>query len=111
MDDEYDREAVSQLYARCHSHEFLIEVIFAQLLAQSPAETNRAFCNDLLRNTKNLTVPAAADDRFTPEALFQLASDARAITERFVERALKHADLIRARWAKEDSDRAARPVR
>lgn len=84
-----------QASARLTSHEFLLEILYADWLAQLPKEAADAIAEQIIRKTRSSFAAIDADPDAIEAAGFQVVSNSTAMTQGFFDKAIARADDIR----------------
>ena len=88
-------DALVQVYARLNMHQFALEFLYANLLADMPQADAKQVLQELidrLRYTMHMPSDAAVDE----ELAFRIQKDSAVLMERFANGVLERADEIRA---------------
>lgn len=92
-------EELLQAYARLTSHEFMLEVLYAQLLAQMPEAAAEDMKRNINRQSRMAYTAPDANPAIANNYGMQIAQDATVLTERFLEKVSRREREIREQLA------------
>jgi len=90
-----------QAYGRLTSHEFLLEILYAQLLAQMPEDSARAMKEQILKQMKNAYTHEATKPGMAESAGMTIVNDAAQMTEIFMDKVSRREHQIRLQIGKD----------
>jgi hypothetical protein len=94
-DSEMD-EAIIQAYARLTAHEFFLEIMYANWLAQMPEPQASQTASEIRNRMKRAYSAPNADPASAESYGLQIAQDASALADRFLDKVESRASEIRA---------------
>jgi len=94
---DYQSEATIQIYGRLTAHEFMLEILLSQFLAQFSQEQATSFAAKIVSQMRTAWTADDADSRAPEDAALRAAHDAQLLASRLLEKALERAGAIRAK--------------
>jgi hypothetical protein len=88
-------ETIRQTLARLTVHEFMLEILYAQYWANGTAAESEGARKEILRVMKSAYLAPDTDPRGVDDDLLILLQDAQVLAERFLEKVIERAAVIR----------------
>jgi hypothetical protein len=89
-------ENITQAYARLTCHEFMLEILYANFLADMSATDAQSFASKILSRSQSAWMAPDVDKDFAENNGLKVVQDSHAMTSRFLEKALARSTEIRA---------------